>query len=370
MFDSPGAICPRIGPNWWLISAKQGTNLPPEALTQGVEDVGDDVVGVLEPAAHAHRPGGDSGRTQLVGREPSVRGGCRVSHQRLRATHRRGRPAQSHGIDETSAGLGASDQLEREHSPELAILPLPERVLRMRLEARVPNPRHGCVRFENSTDGHCGLLLLTQTRTEGVQTAQSVHGVERRRARTLQHRKTPQRIDEITFAGHHAESRVVVTRHGLGGRVDHQLHAVVQRSHTEWRGQRGIDRRDRALDRTEFVEVDQIEQRIGRGLGEHEHGAARNHRLRERAWFGAVDECDVDSETRTHSGEQLSRSAVRLLLCHDVITFAAQAEHDTGESTHARGERSRRLGTFEFGHRVFERVDGGIAVTAVELGRS
>ena len=152
--------------------------------------------------------------------------------------------------------------------------------------------------------------------------------------------------------------------------MNHQLHAVFDGSHTEWCGQRGVDCRDRTLDRTQFVEIDEIEQRIGRRLGENQHRATRNHRFGECAGSGRIDESDVDAETRTHSGEQLRGAAVGLLLRHDVITLAAQTEHHTGDRTHPRGEGPRRLGPFQFRHCVLEGVDGGIAVAAVELGGS
>ena len=183
----------------------------------------------------------------------------------------------------------------------------------------------------------------------------------------MQHRETPQRIDQIALTGDHTQRGVVVTSHRLGRRMQHQIHTVIERSHTERRGEGGIDHGDRTFDRTEIVEVDQIEQRIGRRLGEHQHRATRYHRIGERARLRAIDERDVDTEPRAHTGEQLHGSAVQLLLRHDVIALGAQPQDHPGDRAHARGVGPRRLGPLEFGHRALEGIHGRVAVTAVEL---
>ena len=64
-------------------------------------------------------------------------------------------------------------------------------------------------------------------------------------------------VDELGLAGDDAERGVVVAGDALGGRVDHEVDAVVERALPERRGEGRVDHGDRARDGAELVEVDQ-----------------------------------------------------------------------------------------------------------------
>ena len=105
-----------------------------------------------------------------------------------------------------------------------------------------------------------------------------------------------------------------------------EVDTVGQRLLAEWRGERRVDHRERARDRTELVEVDQLEARIRRGLGEHEHRAAGPHGGGERAGLGAVDQRDVDAHARARALQEGERAGVELALGDDVVAGRAQGE--------------------------------------------
>ena len=130
--------------------------------------------------------------------------------------------------------------------------------------------------------------------------------------------------------------------------------------------QRRVDHRDRPAQRPDLVEVDDVDARIGRRLGDHEHRATRTDGLGERSGPGAVDEGDVDPEARTHTRQQLHRAAVELLLGDDVVAGRAQAEHHRRHRAHSRRKGASGLGPLEVGDGLLERCHGRVAVAAVE----
>ncbi len=117
-----------------------------------------------------------------------------------------------------------------------------------------------------------------------------VEGVVRRRRGAVEHRVRPDGIDQFLLAGDHAERRVVEPGNPLRGRVQRQVNAVRQRLLAE-RGREGrIDDGDGSAQRTQLVEIDQLEARIRRCLGQCEHGLARSQRGRKRTGLCAVDQ--------------------------------------------------------------------------------
>ena len=77
------------------------------------------------------------------------------------------------------------------------------------------------------------------------------------------------------LAGDHAERRVVVPGDALRGRVQREVDTVRQRLLAE-RGREGrIDDGDRSAQRAQLVEIDQLEARVRRCLGQRQHRLAR-----------------------------------------------------------------------------------------------
>ena len=130
--------------------------------------------------------------------------------------------------------------------------------------------------------------------------------------------------------------------------------------------ERGVHDLHRPGDRTEALEVDEVQPRVGGRLCQQEHRPARAHRRLPRLGVGAVHEGHLHPEAGADRLQQHLRAGVELVLAHDVVALRAQAEHDRSDRAHARAERPRRLGTLELGDGLLEGVDRRVAVAAVE----
>ena len=131
--------------------------------------------------------------------------------------------------------------------------------------------------------------------------------------------------------------------------------------------ERGVDDGERAAHRAEVSEVDEIEARVRRRLGDDEHRSARNHGLRELARGGAVDPRDVDPHAGARSLQERTRSGVHLALRDDVVTVEHSANTTDATAPIPDENAERVLGALEFGDRLLERPHRGVGVPAVEL---
>ncbi len=231
----------------------------------------------------------------------------------------------------------------------------------------VVDRHHRGVVGEGDRERAGGLVLLAGPDAERADAPQGVERIERRRRRAVQHGVRPDLAEQVGLTRDHAERGVVVAGDALRGRVQGDVDAVVERALAERRGERRVDERERSLDRAEFVEVGEFEARVRRGLGEHEHRAARLDGGGERAGFGDVDVRDIDPEPLARALEERQRAGVQLALGDDVAAARTQREHRRGERPHARGEGQCVLGAFEFGDRALERTHRGVGVAAVEV---
>ena len=179
----------------------------------------------------------------------------------------------------------------------------------------------------------------------------------------------PDGVEQVALAGDHAERGVVVAGDALRRRVQHEVDAVAQRLLADRRGERRVDHRERAADRAEVVEVDEVEPRVGRRLGDHEHRAAGSHGGGELAGDGAVDDGVLDAEPGARALDEGHRAGVDLALDDDVVAGRAQRQHGRGDGAHAGPERQGVLGALELGDGVLERPHGGVGVAAVEVAR-
>ena len=183
----------------------------------------------------------------------------------------------------------------------------------------------------------------------------------------MQHGVRPQRRHHVTLAGDDAEGGVVVAADPLRRRVQHEVDAVADRLLTERRGERRVDERERAGDRPELVEVDEVEPRIRWRLGDHEHRLAGHDGGGERPRFGAVDPRHVDAHAGAWTEQEGARPGVDLALGDDVIAGRAQPEHDGGDGSHAGGEGEGVLGALQLGDGLLERPHRRVGVAAVEV---
>ena len=221
-------------------------------------------------------------------------------------------------------------------------LPLGQVVLRVRRRAPGSAPRRhrGWPRAPRPGAGP-SRLWRREPHRQRADAPQAVHGVERRgAARPAAPRSAQTASISSALAGDHAEGGVVVAGDALGGRVEHEVDAVVERLLHDRRGEGGVDHGDRAL---RWRRARRGRPASSRGLA----GVSANtsmvlpgtHRRGERAGLGAVDERDVDAEARTGALQQQLGARVDLALGDDVVARRAEAEHHRGHRAHARRRR-------------------------------
>ncbi len=182
----------------------------------------------------------------------------------------------------------------------------------------------------------------------------------------MQHGVGPQGRHHVALAGDDPEGGVVVATDPLRRRVQHEVDAVADRLLTERRGERRVHQRERSGDRPQLVEIHEVEPRIGRRLGDHEHRLARHDGGGEAPRLGAVDPRHVDAHARARPEQEGARAGVDLACRDDVIARRAQSEHDGRHRTHAGGEREGVLGVLQLGDRLLEGAHRRVGVAAVE----
>ncbi|CAB4994239.1 unannotated protein [freshwater metagenome] len=152
----------------------------------------------------------------------------------------------------------------------------------------------------------------------------------------------------------------------LRGRMHHKVDTELKRTLRK-RGRKGrIDNLDGPLDGAEFRKINKIKTRVGRSLGVDHGGAPGDHRSSERAWFGAIDKCDINTETRAHRLKQKLCCSIQLVLRDDVIALRTQSQHHRADCTHSRSKGAGLFCTFELGDCVFETSNCGVAIPAIE----
>ena len=177
-------------------------------------------------------------------------------------------------VDSTKrpAGLEAAGQVEGEQPPGVAHLPLGQLVLRVRGQARVAHLGDAGVTLEHLGERAAAVSVCWRRRTPSVRRPRRPFMASNGEALAPCSTAKPQsQSSSSRGAGDHAEGGVVVAADRLGGRVDDQVDAVVERALAERRGEGRVDHLHRPGDRAEPVEVDQVEPRVGRGLGEQQH---------------------------------------------------------------------------------------------------
>src|SRR5579875_1153873 len=117
--ERAAALLARLGLTPWaaqLPAGEAAPSLPLSDLPEGLLEVGEQVLGVLDPCAHPHEAVSDaSGAARLRVNLP-VRGGRRVADNGVGAAERDGDPGELEGFAPSSGRSGASGELEREHA--------------------------------------------------------------------------------------------------------------------------------------------------------------------------------------------------------------------------------------------------------------
>ncbi len=173
----------------------------------------------------------------------------------------------------------------------------------------------------------CRRRLVCRAHGQGANAADGVERVVRRWGRAVQHRIGPDSVDQLLLAGDHAQCGVVEAGNALGGRVQREVHTVCERLLAEWCGEGRVDHGDRAAQCAELVEVDELESRVRRCLGQRQHGAAGPDCGRESARLGSVDQGRFDAHALTRTLQERQRAGVELALGDDVVAAGAEREH-------------------------------------------
>ena len=186
--------------------------------------------------------------------------------------------ASSHGLDEAAPGLEPTDQVDGDERAAHRHLPLGQLVLRVRREARVADARRPPGGPRGARPARSAVSLWRATRTGSVRMPRSaVEGVERRRAGALQHGEGPDGVDQLA-----ARRRPRRAWRRCGRRCPWWPSAARgRRRGAAAAGGSGVANVESTTvngpcDGAELVEVDQRELRVGRRLGEHQHGPARD----------------------------------------------------------------------------------------------
>ena len=93
------------------------------------------------------------------------------------------------------------------------------------------------------------------------------------------------------------------------------------------------------------LDVDQLEQRVGRGFEPH-HPGALGQRFLDRLEIGAVDEGKRQTHGLEHAVEQAVGATIKII-DRDGVVARFEQPHDGGFGRHPRGERQAVAPTFQ-----------------------
>ena len=233
---------------------------------QGGLEVGDQVVGRLDPDREAH---------EVARRGERRVGGRRVRHPRgvldqaLDAAEALGECPHLRAPDEVDGLLLGLDE-ERDHAAEVAHLPGGELVARVAREAGVEDALDPRVRLEELDHGMRVLAVALHPHGEGLHPAQHEPRVERPRDRAERLLQEAEALrDRRVVRAREAADDVRVAAEVLRRRVEDDVGAERERLLEIRRGEGVVDDEDRAgrvggvRDR---ADVDEVEQRVRRGL--------------------------------------------------------------------------------------------------------
>ncbi len=150
----------------------------------------------------------------------------------------------------------------------------------------------------------------------------------------------------------------------LGGGIDHDVGAEVERALVERGGEYVIDDNAGAGGVRHLAnrgDIDQVEHRVRRALQEHRVGRRRQRRL-PFVQLGAVDEHGLDAPARQDLiDDEMARAEQGARGDHPVA--GVELADQRGEHRrHAGGRGVARLGALEFGQPLLEHGDRRVAV--------
>ena len=274
---------------------------------------------------------------------------------------------RQHALDRLEAAV----EHEAEHAAEAAHLPPGHVVMRMCRQPGVVNGRHRGLGLQPGAI-LSALSFCWRTRRCSVfmPADQQVgrHRIERRAGDLAVVIDLP---DQPRIAADDAAQRIGVAAQKLGGAVQHQVHAQLERVLVDGRGKRVVGHHDRAgacAGRGQARDVQHLERGVG-GRFQVEHPAALGDRRLDLRVVGRIAQRHLHLEAGQELGEDLVGAAVGVLDRHDPVAGREQREERVADGGHAGGEAGGRLRAFQQPHLFLERVHGGVGVAAVDVAR-
>jgi len=152
----------------------------------------------------------------------------------------------------------------------------------------------------------------------------------------------------------------------LGGAVDHQVRAVLQRAAEVGRGRGVVDQQQRAVlvgQPGNVVQRADADSWIGQRLHDDQLGAAGKG---EGGGIARVDTAGGDAEAPQLGGEQRGGAAVEVGGGQHLVARFQEGQEGDGQRAHARAAAVGGLGAFELGNSPLQGDVVGQAVAAVD----
>ena len=286
--------------------------------------------------------------------------------QALHSAQRLGEREDAGALDEAPRPLQAPE-LQTDHAPEPLHLAARELVLRVRRQAGVVNPLHlGMVR-EPLGDAAAVRVVLPHAERERLGAAQREPAVERPRHRARRVLDEPDALGQVVAVhDHHPPHHVAVAVQVLGGRVQHDVGAELERALEAGRREGVVHDQQGARplrDVGRRPEVAQPHHRVRGRFGEEHPGRGCDGR-RDGVRVGAVHEGERQAEPGPHVRHLAVRAAVHVLPRDDVVPGREQLQHrvDRGE---ARAEGEAVAAAFERRDVPLQRLAGRVARAGV-----
>lgn len=293
--------------------------------------------------------------------------------QGFRVAQADGDARQLQAVEQAPAGGQPALQFERHQAAAGRLLALRDLGAGRARQARIEHVGYRRVLAQELRHLQCRFAVALDPQFQRLQAAQHQEGGERRQRRAGEVAQALQadRVDVLLAADHRAGEQVAVAAQVLGGRVQHDVGAVLQRPLQHRRGEGVVDDGQEALaarDGRDGGNVDQPQVGVGRRLEIDRAGLGADgggHRFRARE----VGEHGVDAQARQPLREQREGSAVDDLVDHDLVAALQQRQQRGRDRRHAGGRDHAGLGPFERGQPLFQQGLGRVAGAAVDVAR-
>mmetsp|Transcript_31002 Transcript_31002/g.95760 ORF Transcript_31002/g.95760 Transcript_31002/m.95760 type:complete len:455 (-) Transcript_31002:40-1404(-) len=340
-------------------------------VVEGLLEGGDEVLGVLEAARDADEAVGDADLGAVLREHVGVRHHGRARDDGLgRAEVLAQAPRLLDGVHELAARLRAALDLEPQHAAveAAAVLLVSERLLRVRLEARVADGVDLRVGLQELGDRLGVVRLLADAEREGLGGLQLVESDLRRHGAAEDVLvEADLLVPLLSGRDDGAADGDVVAVVVLGRGLQDQVDAVVDRAADDGRGEGRVGHVHEALllgERRERRQVGEHERRVGRGLGEDHLGVGLDGGL-DLVQVGHVDEGELHVEAGEHDAHRAVRAAVRAVGDDGVVAGRHDGGDDGAAGGHTGSEGGAAGAVLRGGDLLLERGNGRVGRAGV-----